>query len=158
MSHGAVIMEWDGPLTARQAVKDLAGCARPAASTLSRSHCADLEQPLLCAHSPAGEGPPSHWLTWKRLDYDWYVCVLDATDNGLYPAGTKVRFVPPVELTLPQILQRMMGYNIVAVLNQFVTCAAFPGAMSTSFNFLTMHQYIWTCLGRGWQLCETAHS
>ena len=53
-------------------------------------------------------------------------------DIGLYRAGIKVHLVPPDELSLPQILQRMMGYNIVAVLNQFVTAAAFPGATTAS--------------------------
>ena len=37
----------------------------------------------------------------------------------------------PDELSLKQIMQRMMGYNIVAFLNQFVTSAAFPGERST---------------------------
>ena len=45
-----------------------------------------------------------------------------------------MHLVPPDELSLPQILQRMMGYNIVAVLNQFVTAAAFPGMMIASSN------------------------
>ena len=49
-------MEWDGPLTARQAVKDRAGGARPAASTLASQHV-HLEQPLLCASYPAGKLP-----------------------------------------------------------------------------------------------------
>ena len=54
-------------------------------------------------------------------------------DSGLWrPAGMKVRIVPPDELTLTQILQRMMGYNTVAIANQFVTCAAFPGARAVS--------------------------
>lgn len=52
-----------------------------------------------------------------------------------------MRIVPPDELTLPQILQRMMGYNIVAIVNQFVTCAAFPGARlpSTACMALPLH-------------------
>ena len=56
---------------------------------------------------------------------------VDSGRRGLCPAGVKGRLVPPVELTLPQILQRMMGYNVVAVLNQLVTSAAFPGGIST---------------------------
>ena len=36
----------------------------------------------------------------------------------------------PDELSLKQIMQRMMGYNTVAFLNQFVTTAAFPGKCS----------------------------
>lgn len=51
-------------------------------------------------------------------------------DISLCCAGIKVHLVPPDELSLPQILQRMMGYNIVAVLNQFVTAAAFPGVIN----------------------------
>ena len=40
----------------------------------------------------------------------------------------------PAELSLKQIMQRMMGYNIVAFLNQFVTTAAFPGKCSTQHD------------------------
>ncbi len=48
-------------------------------------------------------------------------------DSCLCCAGRKGQFGLVDELTLGQILQRMMGYNVVAVLNQFVTTAAFPG-------------------------------
>ena len=40
----------------------------------------------------------------------------------------------PIELSLKQIMQRMMGYNTVAFLNQFVTTAAFPGKWSTQHD------------------------
>ena len=65
----------------------------------------------------------SPWLCWMLAE------------NGVWhPAGTKVRIVPPDELTLTQILQRMMGYNVVAIVNQFVTCAAFPGASAATHS------------------------
>ena len=49
----------------------------------------------------------------------------------LLSAECKEQADMPDELSLKQILQRMMGYNTVAFLNQFVTSAAFPGKCST---------------------------
>jgi len=124
-------MEWDGPSEAGQRLKtQAAGAERDDRASAGRSRT-DLEQPLLCVSSPAGDSqhrlspaiPCSEVAAIRFLERM-------APGSCLCCAGRKGQFGLVNELSLGQILQRMMGYNVVAVLNQFVTTAAFPGVSS----------------------------
>ncbi|EIE23913.1 hypothetical protein COCSUDRAFT_62444 [Coccomyxa subellipsoidea C-169] len=87
-----------------------------------------LKEPLIGA-LPAGSGPSDSAHDLERLLRSSKAgSVAKAPLYGRLSRGVSMRDVS--ELSLREVLQRMMGYNVVCILVLLVTSAAFPGVTS----------------------------